>query len=210
MGINILDGGASIRIVRGAKTLLVTKDQIRSIDTIHDNLVRIDNGDGPLRNIFLDYREVNQPEVGNAEELRDIINQMLVRPSGSGGGSGGTCELPSEFIKLVESIGATLNAILMKQSEPPIPEPTRIDESNPNTVYKGWHCQTGNPEMPEWAIERIQQNGEEIIHEWAYGTKRFIYRWSQRQILIYKPYDFFNPFGPPAEEQSSSPEAPNP
>ncbi|TCZ68346.1 hypothetical protein [Flaviaesturariibacter aridisoli] len=197
MGINIFDGGASIRIVRGDKTLLITKEQIKAIDTIHDTIVRIDNGEGPLRNIFLDYREVNQPEVGNAEDLRDIINQMLVRPSGSGGGgSGGTCELPPEFLKLIESIVATLGAILNKQDEPPIPEPTRIDEANPNMIYKGWHGQSGQVGALEWAIERITRVGEEVVHEWAYGCKRKIFRWSQRQELVYRPFDYTNPYGP--------------
>ena len=201
---NIIDGGASIRIVRGEKTLLVTKAQIKAIDTIGNGMVRIDNGEGPLRNIFLNYQEVNQPEVGNAEELRDIINNMLGLQAAPGGGD---CYFPPELIKLWESMASTLGQIRQQAEEPPVAELTLIDESNPYMIYKGWHSQRGNQENPEWAIERIRRVEEIVIHEWAYGTKRKIFRWTERMNLPYAPFDYTNPYGPVNEKIAESPQS---
>ena len=49
----LFNDGAVIRIENGTKTLLVTKEQVKTIDTIQNNIVRIDIGEGPLKNIFI-------------------------------------------------------------------------------------------------------------------------------------------------------------
>ncbi|RYY91012.1 MAG: hypothetical protein EOO15_00280 [Chitinophagaceae bacterium] len=200
MGINIFDGGASIRIVRGSKTLLVNKEQIKAIDTIHDAIVRIDIGEGPLRNIFLDYREVNQPEVGGSEDLRDIINQMLTARSGSGDGSGCncTCGDASEsgqmmIYKQLESIGLGVGALLSIAKDILRTKPTIIDEGNSEMIYRGWHSKQGITNNPEWAIERIRRVEGIVYCEWAFGTKQQIYSWEARETYNYALVDYTRP-----------------
>ena len=36
---NLINDGAVIRIEKNGKTLLVAKDQVKTIDTVHDNIV---------------------------------------------------------------------------------------------------------------------------------------------------------------------------
>src|SRR5689334_23429610 len=69
-GAQITNDGAVIRIEKNGKILLVAKDQVKTIDIVHANIVRIDIGEGPLKNIFLNYQEVASPAVASANELR--------------------------------------------------------------------------------------------------------------------------------------------
>src|SRR6059058_5310185 len=84
-GAQIINDGAVIRIEKNGKTLLVAKDQVKTIDTVHDNIIRIDIGEGPLKNIFLNYQEVSSPSVGSASELRDTIKAMMLTDAYMGG-----------------------------------------------------------------------------------------------------------------------------
>jgi hypothetical protein len=81
----IFNDGAVIRIENGTKTLLVTKEQVKTIDTIQNNIVRIDIGEGPLKNIFVNYQEVQTPVVGSANELRDLIKGWMLSDNYNGG-----------------------------------------------------------------------------------------------------------------------------
>ena len=59
------------------KVLMVSKEQIRTIDIVKTKFVRIDIGEGPLKNIFLNYQEVTFPTVNSAGDLRDHINALM-------------------------------------------------------------------------------------------------------------------------------------
>ena len=85
MAFQIFNDGAVIRIENGTKTLLVTKEQVKTIDTIQNNIVRIDIGEGPLKNIFVNYQDVTNPVVNSANELRDLIKGWLVSDNYNGG-----------------------------------------------------------------------------------------------------------------------------
>ena len=43
------------------RSLVIAKDQVKTIDIIKDFIIRIDIGEGPLKNIFVDYRAVTYP-----------------------------------------------------------------------------------------------------------------------------------------------------
>jgi hypothetical protein len=183
----IFNDGAVIRIENGTKTLLMTKDQVKTIDTIQNNIVRIDIGEGPLMNIFINYQDVTDPVVSSVDELRDLIKGWLVPDDTNGGVSTETNQL-SILTKMGE-LAIILQAIKAKESDYTREEPTRTDESNPYMIYRGWHKNFGNPDMSEWAIERTRRVGDEIIHEWAFGTHKQIYKWNDRLTLNYVPYD---------------------
>ena len=49
----IYNDGASLRIVNSGNVILVSKLQIKTIDTIRNDVVRLDIGEGALKNIYL-------------------------------------------------------------------------------------------------------------------------------------------------------------
>src|SRR5689334_9355534 len=108
MAIQIVNDGACIRLEMGTKTLLVTKDQVKTIDTIHENTVRIDIGEGPLKNIFLNYQEVTAPVVTSANELRDAIKGMLLSDLYDGGDATEASQI--NMVNQLASIAAILEA----------------------------------------------------------------------------------------------------
>ncbi len=185
--VQIYNDGACIRVEKNGKTLLVAKDQVKTIDTVHDNIIRIDIGEGPLKNIFLNYLDVGTPEVQSANELRDNIKAMMLTDAYLGGDAKEVTQV--SILAQVSQLTNVLVAMNLRQLDLTTAEPSRVDESNPNTIYRGWHARFGVPEQSEWAIERIRQVNDEIIHEWAYGTKKAIYAWSVRETLNYVPYD---------------------
>lgn len=201
MAFQIFNDGAVIRIENGTKTLLVTKEQVKTIDTIQNNIVRIDIGEGPLKNIFINYQDVTNPAVGSANELRDLIKGWLLSDNYNGGDATEATQL--SILNKLGDLAVILQAIKLKEAAFTKEEPSRVDESNPYMVYRGWHKAFGIPDAPEWAIERIRREGDEIIHEWAFGTQRQIYKWTDRLTMNYVPYDHDLPVEapilPPAE-----------
>lgn len=187
MGFKLINDGASIRIENGSKILFVTKDQVKTIDTIQNNIVRIDIGEGPLKNIFINYQDVETPVVASANELRDLINSMLMSDNYDGGDAKEATQI-SVLTKLGD-IASILATIKERETDITQMEPTRVDESNPNMIYRGWHSKFGQPDVSEWIVERITRLDDEEIHEYAYGHKRFLYTWNDRAIYQYQPWD---------------------
>lgn len=184
----IINDGAVIRIEKNGKILLVAKDQVKTIDTVHDNIVRIDIGEGPLKNIFLNYQEVGDPIVGSANELRDSIKAMMLSDQYVGGDATEVTQL--SILNQLSSITGVLTSIKEKETDISRLEPTRTDESNPYMIYRGWHRLQGNPSELEWAIERIRREEDIVIHEWAFGNKNQDYSWDLRDQHTYIPYNF--------------------
>lgn len=181
----IFNDGACIRIVNDTKTLLVTKEQVKTIDTIQNNVVRIDIGEGPLKNIFINYQDVNLPVVNSANELREEIKSMLL--SDQYDGNDATEQNQILMLNKMIDLELLLKDIKQKEADLAEREPSRVDESNPYMVYRGWHKASGVPTENEWAIERIKREGDEIIHEWAFGTQNQVYSWASRLNHNYIP-----------------------
>src|SRR6266542_4093580 len=129
MGFKLINDGASIRIENGSRILFVTKDQIKTIDTIQNNIVRIDIGEGPLKNIFVNYQDVEIPVVASANELRDLINQMLLSDNYDGSDAKEATQL--QILNKLGDITAVLASIKDKETDFSQTETSRIDESNP-------------------------------------------------------------------------------
>lgn len=179
MAYTIIDDGAVIRIDNGASVLYVTKAQVKTIDIIHNDIVRLDIGEGPLKNIFIRYDEVEAPAINSAVELRDVIKGMMPNLSED-----------DEVLNELTNIRNILNALKLSEADLLKTEPTRIDESQPNTIYKGWHKDRGVPSDPEWAILKITRNDDNISYEWAGGSIRQNQIWTNRLDLYYVPLDY--------------------
>jgi hypothetical protein len=178
---------------------LVTKEQVKTIDTIQNNIVRIDIGEGPLKNIFINYQDVTNPVVGSANELRDLIKGWLVSDNYNGGDATEATQV--SILTKLGDLATILQAIKAKEADFTKEEPSRIDESNPYMIYRGWHRAFGYPDAAEWAIERIRREGDEVIHEWAFGTQKQIYKWNDRLGMNYVPYDHDLPIESPLPQQ---------
>jgi hypothetical protein len=187
MAFQIFNDGAVIRIENGTKILLVSKEQVKTIDTIQNNVVRIDIGEGPLKNIFINYQDVTNPAVGSANELRDLIKQWMLGDNYNGGDATEAGQV--NILNKLGDIALILDAIKQKEADLTQLEPSRIDEANPYMVYRGWHKAFGDEQANEWAIQRITRKDDQIIYEWAFGTQRQIYKWWDRANFAYAPYD---------------------
>jgi hypothetical protein len=185
--------GATIRIEQSGdngeilRSLVIAKDQVKTVDIIKDFIVRIDIGEGPLKNIFVDYRLVTYPVADSVVDLKTMIANMLTSEINDG-------DAPSELTQQnilykVQDIAQMLTTIKDKETDFSQFEPSRVDESNPNMVYRGWHKDFGVPDAAEWAIERITRVNDEEIHEWAFGHKKQIYKWTERATQQYAPWD---------------------
>lgn len=78
MTIQIINYGAFLRLVMDSNVFLLAKAQIKSVEVIRDDTVRINNGEGPLQEVLIKLSEVTQPAgLVDVAALRDTIGRML-------------------------------------------------------------------------------------------------------------------------------------
>jgi myosin heavy subunit len=78
MTIQIINYGAFLRLTMDSNVFLLAKAQIKSVEVIRDDTVRINNGEGPLQEILIKLSEVTQPAgLVDVAALRDTIARML-------------------------------------------------------------------------------------------------------------------------------------
>jgi len=191
MSLQLLNDGACIRIQQDAAILLITKSQIKTIDTVRTDTVRIDIGEGALKNIYVRYSDVTDPVVQNAAELKDAIKTMLATSGVSG--SSATEESQVNILTELQYLRSIFKAQYYgygSELDPTKREPSKIDESNPNVIYKGWHKLRGIPSNPEWVIQRITRANDVITYEWSFGNWMQINVWDDRLNGHYLPYDY--------------------
>jgi len=183
----ILNDGASIKIVNGLQSRDINKSQIKIVEVIKTNIVKIDIGEGALRNIFVPFASVTNPVTADAEALRTAINAML---PASGGNVGTATEAKQDAeITLLNTVNTSvlaLNSLVSSNFDKIFYEPSMVDDTGANLVYKGFAVPGAIETNPVWAIERVQiVNGVEV-HTWADGDKLFDNVWHDREGLIYK------------------------
>ncbi len=213
MSFQIFNDGACIRIQRlgdqnnVTKVLMVSKEQVKTIDVIKDNIVRIDIGEGPLQNIFINYQEVTFPALNSANDLRAEINAMLKSDIYDGDNLSEVTQL--NILTKLEEIATLIQGNNVAEADFSKREPSRIDESNPYMIYKGWHRLVGDEGANEWAVQRIRRENDIIYYEWAFGSQKQIYTWIDRENHFYVPYDFVGiaeiplPPAPPVENPNA-------
>lgn len=184
MPIEIYNNGASLKIVNGGSVILVSKIQIKTIETIRGDVIRLDIGEGALKNIYLKYSEVTIPEgLADAAQLRDTINAMLLSNVG-----GGATEVKQDTeITILNGILTALQDLkgIINIGGGGIKQPVRIDESTPNVVYYGYAVTGSSTAEAVWAIQRATRAADIITYEWADGNELFDNIWDNRYILTY-------------------------
>jgi hypothetical protein len=161
-GIEIINNGASLKIIMDGETRLFLKQHIREINVLRPSIVKLDLGSGPLRNIFINYPEVINPRTASPEALRDAINLMLKNEMGD-----------------IQHTVETINSKIFF-------EPLIEDETVPKTIYKGYAAPGSKTNEAVWAIEKIVNKEGIIYHLWANGNKNFDNVWDDRQRCDYK------------------------
>jgi hypothetical protein len=90
MAIQIKDAGGCISISIDGNTILLNKPQVSTVEVIKDDTIRIDMGQGALKNIFIKYTDVTEPVgLANVSALRNAIRDMLVTAAGAVAGDDG-------------------------------------------------------------------------------------------------------------------------
>lgn len=182
----IYNDGASLRIVNSGNVILVSKLQIKTIDTIRDDVVRLDIGEGALKNIYLKTAEVSIPAgIGDSAQLRDAINAMLLSNV-----AGGATEVKQDTeITILNGILAALTdlKVIMNKTGGCCKNPIRIDESTPNVIYNGFAVIGSVTSEAVWAIQRITREKNIIIYDWADGNELYDNTWDNRYEASYAP-----------------------
>ena len=191
MSLQIINDGVCIRIQNDSTRRFISKAQIKTIDTIHTNIVRIDIGEGALKNIYIPQTDVTEPVVQDAEELKEAIKTMVATTGSSVSGATEQNQLNIlQEIRNLEAISKTQYYWYPSELDLTKREPSIIDESNPNVTYKGWHRINGVDNVPEWAIQRITKTNGVTRYEWAFGSQVQSNIWTDRLNYNYRLYDF--------------------
>lgn len=78
MATQIINDNSCIRIIKDDTTLLINKAQVRTIDTLQNDTVRIDIGKRSLRNVYIRLADVTAPAgLADVNALRDAIKAMF-------------------------------------------------------------------------------------------------------------------------------------
>lgn len=73
MSYEIIDTGASIRFIGDEGFFYLMKHQIKSIQQVRDNMIRIDTG-CCFHSVFIQAHHVTHPETYGAEHLAQLLN----------------------------------------------------------------------------------------------------------------------------------------
>lgn len=78
MSIQVYSYGALIRIVNNGSVLLIAKSQIKTVEVIRDDTVKISIGEGTLSELLIKLSDVTVPSgILDVAALRDAISHML-------------------------------------------------------------------------------------------------------------------------------------
>lgn len=184
----ILNDGAAIKIVNAPlPPIEVIKHNIKVVTVIKTNIIKIDIGEGALRNIFIPFASVTAPVTANPDALRDAILAML--PSGSSTVGSATEAKQDAEIALINTVNTSvlqLNNLVAANFDKTFYEPSMVDDTGANIVYKGYAATSALETNAVWAIERVRIEAGVEVHTWADGDKVFDNVWHDREALIYK------------------------
>ncbi|MBI3518050.1 MAG: hypothetical protein HY062_01665 [Bacteroidetes bacterium] len=184
MATEIVNNGASLKIVIDAVPRFILKSQIKDVNVLRDAIIKIDIGQGTLNNVYVDQVEVTNPASASVDELRDKIMAML-----NGNNEGFATELKQDSeIATIQDLKVQVSDLQSKVSSLDNKlffEPILVDENNPNTVYKGYAIPGSKTDAAVWAIEKVTSKNGILSHKWAGGNKSFDKVWDNRPALIY-------------------------
>jgi hypothetical protein len=168
----IINNGVTLKITSAALERFIFKSQIKDIQIVKPDIIKLDIGQG-INNIFITFSEVTVPATANVQLLRDAIIAMC--QSG---------EITSELGQIKSGIN-NLNATVSAINQKVLAEPLLVDESEPNTIYRGFALPGSILSDAVWAIERTTVVGDTSIKKWANGNQNFTNIWNNRLTITY-------------------------
>lgn len=185
MATEIYNEGPCFRVVRNGQQFLITKVQIKRIDTLRGYLVRVDIGEGALKHVYFDINEVTVPAVyKDPLQLRDVLLGWM-RQSAASKEAKQDIEI-NELVLIRQALQAiSIGGGIKTVAGGGFADPLREDESVPNTIYKGYAVPDAQTYDPVWAIVRITRIEDQIIYEWADGNQYYDNIWDNRYVLNY-------------------------
>jgi hypothetical protein len=185
MAVTIEDNGTKIKITSGTEVKNVIKSQIREIEVIKTNIIKIDIGRGALENVFIAFADVTVPVKPDPESLRDALLVFLE----TSGGSLAKEEKQSQEVGLLTDLKTTvltLQGLITSLDNKAFLQPSLVDNSGAGVVYKGYSAVGTLTTSPLWAIEKVRSQSGLETHTWADGNKNFDNIWNNRESLTYQ------------------------
>jgi hypothetical protein len=167
----IINNGASLKIVSADGTRNILKQQIREVSPLADGVVKIDIGQGSLNNIFINHSEVSEPVTPSAEALADTINTMLQTNLGG--------------IATEANQNSEINELKNIKTNQLFTEPKLCDETNALSVYRGFGAPGSRTSDPVWAIQKTVKINGVVTQLWAGGNRNFDKVWDNRKTIQY-------------------------
>ena len=140
----IENNGANIKVTENGVSRYIFKEQIREIEVLRGTIIRIDIGQGALRNLFVDQANVTAPISNSVTDLRDQIIAML-EPVASNNDANEALEIAA-----LNGIATTMTNLQSKVNSLDSKvffEPKIVDESDANVVYNGYALPGALPEQ---------------------------------------------------------------
>lgn len=184
MTVEIINSGASLKIISDGSPRFVLKNQIREVEIVRDTIIKIDIGQGALYNVFVDQAEVTVPTSLNVADLRDKIMEMLQTSVNGLATEQKQTEGNSEIVNIKNSVNDMkdkVNALNDKLFF----EPKQIDEANANVIYRGFANSGASNAEAVWAIQKVTNSKKVLTYQWAGGNKNFDKVWDNRKALVY-------------------------
>ncbi len=167
-GTEIIDNGASLKIITDGGARLILKQHIHEISVLRSSVLKLDVGN-PLQNIYIEHSEVTNPRKNNAEELRDTLNEML------------RDDCINQINQQVSQIAINVEAI---NSEIFI-QASIVEQINTGETYYGYALPGAETSEPVWAIQQASEDKGVRTNKWADGNKNFDNVWDDRENLQY-------------------------
>lgn len=183
MATQIVNNGATLKVIISGVTKLVAKLQIREITVVKTNIIKIDIGQG-VGNLFVSYPDVTAPATTSPDELVSEINSMLAQ-SAAGGATEAKQDSAITQLQAIKIDIASMKTKLDSLDNKLFFDALLIDESAIGAIYRGFALPGASTSTAVWAIERTTQVGEVTMKKWAGGTKNFAYIWDNRETLSY-------------------------
>ncbi len=109
--IQIINQGASLKVVINNIPRYITKSQVREIGIVKDTFIKLDTGQG-IHNLYLNHPDVTAPVTATPELLREAINNMLLT-GGTGSGTATEAKQDSGITEL-QNLKTEVQAIKTK------------------------------------------------------------------------------------------------
>lgn len=182
MATQIMNNGASLKIVTNGAARNISKQQIRETSIVNTNIIKLDLGLGTLKDVFIPFADVTNPVAATPDALMDAINTMLLGVNSGLATEQQQSQEIAELLNIKNSLTG-INDKVQTLNDKFLQDPLLVDETAPGVIYRGFATPGSPTANPVWAIQKVINNNGIISHQWAAGNKNFDKVWNNRATL---------------------------